>query len=77
MIRLLYANDDGVTLENIGKKIHYLRMRKGWSRRILADNALISEHAIIAVEVGNSYPRLDTLVMIIDALGYEIVLREK
>lgn len=60
--------------EDFGKHLKGLRLRKGWSVKELAEKATLSASAIRFFENGNFFPRLETLVLLADAL--DITLNE-
>lgn len=77
MIELVSVDDNVITLENIGGKIRDRRMRFGWPAAYLAEKANVSTYSVIKIEQGEVRPRLDTVLPILDVLGYELTIREK
>ena len=58
-----------ICLGTIGEKISRKRKEKGWTRRVLADNAGISSTYLAKIECGDKIPSLETFVSIVAALG--------
>jgi len=60
----------------LADQIRRLRRRRGWSTRVLAKVAGMSQPRIVELEQGrNVNPKLDTLARIAAALGAELTVR--
>ncbi len=55
----------------IGKRVRSLRMKKGWSQRMLADHAQIEQAHLARLETGQIEPGVMVLERIAGALGVE------
>ncbi len=55
----------------IGKRVRSLRMKKGWSQRMLADHAQIEQAHLARLELGQIEPGVLVLERIAGALGME------
>ena len=66
-----------LTQSQIIKKITNLRTQKGLSQNDLAKITGIKQPVISRMEQGITNPRLDTVTKIVDALEYELTLKEK
>jgi transcriptional regulator with XRE-family HTH domain len=55
----------------IGKRVRVLRMKKGWSQRMLADHAQIEQAHLARLETGQIEPGVLVLERIAGALGVE------
>ena len=66
-----------MTQSQIIKKITNLRTQKGLSQNDLAKITGIKQPVISRMEQGITNPRLDTVTKIVDALEYELTLKEK
>lgn len=55
----------------IGAKVRSLRMKKGWSQRMLADHAQIEQAHLARLETGQIEPGVLVLERIAQALGVE------
>lgn len=60
------------TKELLGARIKELRKGKGLSQDTLAEQVGIDTKYLSRLEVGRSYPSLDTLERVADALGVEL-----
>ena len=60
------------SLLSFGKRIAYLRRKKGWSQELLGFNAMISKNYIADLEKGRRNPTLKILVKL--ALAFDIDL---
>jgi transcriptional regulator with XRE-family HTH domain len=62
---------------DIISELKRIRKEKGLSKYKLGKLSGVFPHGLENIEKGKSDPRLRTIQNIADALGYEIVLREK
>ncbi len=53
----------------IGKRIKEYRKRSGLTQEALAEKVQLSAHYVSAVECGRSFPRIDVLIDIINAIN--------
>ena len=77
MIELIEYEDDTITLENMGEWIHKLRQEKNLTLDRLSELAGVSTGAINKIERGERYPTAYVLFHTMDALGQELIVREK
>jgi transcriptional regulator with XRE-family HTH domain len=56
-------------MKNLAGNLRATRERAGYTRRVLADRAGVSERSIAAYESGETMPRADALHRITEALG--------
>lgn len=77
MIELIEYEDDTLTLDNLSEKIHKLRKKKSLSLERLSKLAGVSPGAINKMERGERYPTAYVLLRTVDALGQELIMREK
>lgn len=54
---------------SVGKRIAELRSRKGWTTNKLATLAGIAQSALRSIELGEKSPTIDTLTLVVKALG--------
>ncbi len=55
--------------ERLGERVERRRVARGWSQKELAERATVSPDTIRAIENGERYPDLETLRLILIALG--------
>lgn len=69
-----YEIDDGVhyAIEQLPERLKAARMERGLTRKELAKKAGITVKGIYNMEAGRNYPRLDTLVIVCNALDLSI-----
>ena len=77
MIEMVEWVDDVATLENIGKKVRYERIQRHWPKHKLAEKAQISQACLVSLENGCRVPNMSTVIQVLDALGFELAIREK
>lgn len=58
----------------IGKRIAYLRHKKGWTQADLAKATCLSWGYIASIEEGRIRPKIKTLALIAKCLGVELEL---
>lgn len=61
--------------KEIIEKLKTLRKEKKMSRDALAERSGVIKQSIEKIEKGKRIPRVDTLIKLFNALGYEIVLK--
>lgn len=66
-----------INSNTLGEEIRALRRKRNWTQGQLASAAGVHKNSIISFENGHRQMHTDTLVLLLDALGYEIELREK
>lgn len=49
------------------------RDKAGLTRKLLADRVGMAQHSLAEIEMGNSFPRLDTLIRLARGLGVPLV----
>ena len=76
MIEIIEEEKNIITMENIGEKLRRLRISKGWTFAEMGRQAGLAPATITKTEDGR-IPNAYTLIQMADALGYEIILREK
>lgn len=76
MIELIEWEDDTVTIDNVGDLAHRLRMKKELTLWGVALDANLSVTTVDKFEKGGN-STLYTLFGVMDALGQEVVIREK
>ena len=63
---------------DVTKLIRMGREKLGYSRPRLADESKVSEHTLKYIETGDVHaPRIDTVLLIFDALGMELYVKAK
>ena len=55
--------------ENFGLRILQERKRHRWSQEKLAEKANINKNTVSIIELGESSPKLDTILALAEALG--------
>ena len=60
---------------NIAKEIIKLRTKFGLTQRQLAEKVGIKQPQLARIETGKQLPRLDTLKVIAESCGYEVVIK--
>ena len=53
----------------IGKQIRTFRKKRGYTQKILSEMSGISQNYLSSIERGKSFPRVENLVALINALG--------
>lgn len=76
MIELVTWDDNVVTEDSAGRILKRLKLEKNLTSMQLADRSMLSITTIHKVEQGRNVT-LHTLTYMLDALGYELVVREK
>lgn len=76
MIEIIEEQKNIITVKNIGERLRKLRIEKGWAVAEMSRYANIAPATITKTECGR-IPNLFTLIQMADALGYEVILREK
>ena len=76
MIEIIEEQKNIITMENIGEKLRRLRIAKDWTFAEMSRHSGLAPATITKTEYGR-VPNLYTLIQMADALGYEIILREK
>ena len=61
----------------LGAELRALRHKRNWTQAQLATASGVHKNSIIGFENGHRQMHTDTLVLLLDALGYEIDLKEK
>lgn len=64
-------------MEGFGPRIREIRKNRGLTLDQLSDLSGIDRSTIWAYEVERHTPNMYTVELLLDALGYEVVLREK
>ena len=62
---------------DVGKEIHVKRIQKGWTQSELARQSSVTKVSINHYEHGRCSPTWQTANLLFEALGYEVVLKEK
>lgn len=62
---------------NIGEVLVACRKRKGWSQKELAEKAGINVVSLWRYENNLTVPMLSSVEYLLEAMGYELVVREK
>lgn len=62
---------------NIGLVIRSIRTQKGINIRTLSQKTGLNISNLSLIEQGKRQPQIDTVVKILDALGAELIVREK
>lgn len=60
--------------QKIGKQVHALRMRKGWSEEELAEKSGLRAGNIYSIEAGRYAVNVDVLQRLAETLGAEVGL---
>lgn len=76
MIEIIEYEDNVITMDGLGEKMRKLRMGNGLSLLELSRRAYIAPSTIDKLEQGRC-PTMYTVICLADALGYEVVMREK
>lgn len=76
MIELIECEDNVVTMENIGNIVRKLRLEKDMSQMDLSTKAGVAPYTTFHIEKGKN-SNFATVLFILDALDYELVLRRK
>lgn len=76
MIEIIEEIHDTINTMNLSKHVKRIRKEKDWSMYRLAKEANVSETAVHNTEYGIAVNFM-TVTSIIDALGYELTIREK
>ena len=66
-----------MTQQEIGKAIKDRRKKLGVNQQTLADLAGVAVNTVVAIERGESNPRLATLLTILDTLGLQLDINTK
>ena len=53
----------------IGKQIRTFRKKRGYTQRVLSEMSDISQNYLSSIERGKSFPRIENLIALINALG--------
>lgn len=78
MIEIIETDADALNCETLAKLCRMSRMRNYMSQLDLTYEAGMSSGVVAGIETGRvKNPQLRTLTRLFDALGYELVLREK
>lgn len=62
---------------DIGETIRILREQRGWTQPQLAEKAGISRECIWRYERGITVPMVTSMEYLLEAMGYELVVRKK
>lgn len=62
---------------DIGKEIRKIREEASVDRLVLAYNSKVGLTTLYNIERGATIPRIDTVMAILDELGYELILVKK
>lgn len=65
-----------IDLANVGEWIFDERLKRKWSRIELSDRAGVDHTLIFRYETEGIKPRVDTFNRILQAFGYELVVKE-
>ena len=76
MIEIIEEEKNVITMKNVGDKLRKLRIEKGWTFAEMGRQSGLAPATITTTEYGR-VPNLYTLLKMADALGYEVIMREK
>ena len=55
--------------KSIGNQLRILREKRGYTQKVLSERSDISQNYLSSIECGKSFPRIDNLIALINALG--------
>lgn len=61
----------------IGEKIKAIRKSKGWTQQKLAEKAGLNPNIVSYIENNQHVPRYEYIEYLLEAMGYELVVRKK
>ena len=64
-------------MKHLGQKIKSIREKQGLSQLKLGEIAGIPQPVITRLETGATNPRMDTILKLVDALGYKFQIVKK
>ena len=76
MIELIEYGDEAVTMENLGERVKALRLKQDMSQMDLSSKAGVAPYTCFHIEKGRN-TNFATILSVLDALGMELVMREK
>lgn len=73
----LVGDEKKITFENLGPKLRHLRTFKDMTQTDLAAKACLSTASVHQAEQPEHNTTIYVLFALLDALGYELIIREK
>ena len=64
-------------MTDLGQQVRFLRKKNHLSQQALADAAGVHVNTVSYFEHGERYPSTETVSLLLDALGCELVIRPK